>query len=157
MFEFRIQNPALAILKEDHDTVKDLFDRFVTANGRSAKKQIADRALRELKMHAAIEEDLFYSAVRESVDLDIMNEADEEHHIAKILIAELESMDGSESHYDAKFTGLAENVRHHFKEEEDGMFSKAKNAAIDFDALSAIMRRRRVELLADGVPTRRKR
>ncbi len=48
----------------------------------------------------------------------MMNEADEEHHVAKILIAELEEMDGSESHYDAKFTVLAENVRHHIKEEE---------------------------------------
>jgi hypothetical protein len=67
-----------------------------------------------------------------------MNEADEEHHVAKVLIAELEEMDGRKSHYDAKFTVLAENVRHHIKEEESEVFPKAKDANIDFEALAPV-------------------
>ena len=106
-------NPAFALLKKDHDTVKDLFDRFENAEGRPEKKKIVDQALAELKVHATIEEEIFYPAVRKPVGKDVMNEADEEHHVAKILIAELEEMDGRETHYDAKFTVLAENVRHH--------------------------------------------
>ena len=87
---------------------------------------IVSRARTELKIHAALQEELFYPAVRKPVGKEVVNEADEEHHVAKLLIAELDRMDGSESHFDAKFTVLAENVRHHIKEEEDEMLPKAK-------------------------------
>src|ERR1017187_492768 len=84
MFDFLTTNPALALLKKDHDTVKDLFDRFEKTEGRPAKKKIVKQALTELKVHGAIEEELFYPAVRKPVGKDIMNEADEEHHVAKV-------------------------------------------------------------------------
>src|SRR5579885_3111381 len=128
MFEFLKPNPAAAMLKEDHDRVKDLFDRFEAAKGRPAKLRIARAAITELKAHAAIEEELFYPAVRKPVGKEIMNEADEEHHVARLLIAELDAMDGSESHFDAKFHVLAENVRHHIEEEEGEMLPKARKA-----------------------------
>ena len=147
-----LTNPALALLKEGHDTVKALFDKFETAETRSAKKKIVQEALAELKVHAAIEEEIFYPAVRKPVGNDIMNEADEEHHVAKVLIAELEEMDGHEDHYDAKFTVLSENVRHHIKEEESEVFPKAKAANIDFEGLSATMLSRKKSLVAGGVP-----
>jgi hypothetical protein len=152
MFEFMTTNPTFALLKKDHDTVKDLFARFEKAEGRPEKKKIAKQALTELEVHAAIEEEIFYPAVRKAVGKVVMNEADEEHHVAKVLIAELEEMDGSETHYDAKFTVLAENVRHHIKEEENEVFPKAKEGNIDFDALSQALLQRKATLLANGVP-----
>src|SRR5579864_8948943 len=152
MFDFLTTNPALALLKKDHDTVKDLFDKFEKADGRPAKKKIVKQALTQLKVHAAIEEEIFYPAVRKPVGKDIMNEAGEEHHVAKVLIAELEGMSGREDHYDAKFTVLSENVRHHIKEEENEVFPKANKADIDFDALSKAMSQRKASLLAKGVP-----
>lgn len=145
-------NPALALLKKDHDAVKELFDKFEKTEGRVAKTKIVQQALTELKVHAAIEEEIFYPAVRKAVGKDIMNEADEEHHVAKVLIAELEGMDGREDHYDAKFTVLSENVRHHIKEEENEVFPKAKQATLDFEALSKTMSQRKQTLLANGVP-----
>jgi len=152
MFNLFSTNPAVALLKEDHDRVKDLFDRFEKAKGRAAKVRLVRGALAELKIHAALEEELFYPAVRKVVGKEVMNEADEEHHVAKLLIAELDRMDGSESHFDAKFLVLAENVRHHIREEENEMLPKAKGAKVDFDALAGKMRRRKERLLADGVP-----
>jgi len=146
------RNPALALLKKDHDTVKDLFEKFEKAESRSAKKKIVIQALAELKVHAAIEEEIFYPAVRKPVGNDIMNEADEEHHVAKVLVAELEDMDGREDHYEAKFTVLAENVRHHIKEEENEVFPKVKDSSLDFEALSERMLRRKETLLSEGVP-----
>ena len=65
-----------------------------------------------------------------------MNEADEEHHVAKLLIAELDAMDGSESHFDAKFQVLAENVRHHIEEEEGEMLPKAQKVIDNKPALA---------------------
>lgn len=152
MFDFLKTNPAIALLKDDHERVKDLFDLFEKSKSRTGKEKIVRKALVELKVHAAIEEELFYPAVRKPVGKEIMNEADEEHHVAKLLIAELDTMDGSESHFEAKFMVLAENVRHHIKEEEDEMLPKSKAAKVDFEALSQKMLRRKEKLLADGVP-----
>jgi hemerythrin-like domain-containing protein len=145
-------NPAAAILKDDHDRVQALFDRFEEAKTRPAKVKIVRAALEELKVHAAIEEELFYPAVRKPVGKEVMNEADEEHHVAKLLIAELDRMDGSESHFDAKFTVLAELVRHHIREEEREMLPKANAAKVDFEALAAQMLRRQERLREKGVP-----
>ena len=152
MLEIFKSNPAVSLLKEDHDRVKRLFDQFETAKGRPSKKKIVREALTELKVHAAIEEEIFYPAVRKAIGKEIMNEADEEHHVAKLLIAELDSMNGSESHFEAKFVVLAENVRHHIKEEENEMLPKAKGVKLDFDALAEKMKRRKERLLTDGVP-----
>lgn len=145
---------AIASLKADHQKVKDLFDQFEKADDRATKTTIVSEALEELSIHATLEEEIFYPAVRQEIDDEdgVMNEADEEHHVAKVLIAELEDMDGSESHYDAKFTVLAENVRHHIKEEEEDMLPRAQKTEIDFDALGEKMRGRKEELMSEGVP-----
>jgi len=143
---------AIGLLKQDHDRVKELFDAFEKAESQPAKAKIAEQAITELKAHAALEEELFYPAVRKKVGKDLMNEADEEHHVAKVLIAELEVIPSRDDHYNAKFTVLAENVRHHIKEEENEVLPKAKEANIDFKALGELMLRRKQELLAEGFP-----
>src|ERR1041385_5501074 len=91
---------AIGMLKEDHDNVKDLFDRFEKTNGSATKAKIVSEALTALKVHATIVEELFYPAVRQNIEDEegLMDEADEEHHVAKILIAELENMAGDEEH-----------------------------------------------------------
>ena len=141
-------------LKSDHKKVKALFEQFEKAKDRRTKKRIVTEALEELGIHATLEEELFYPAVRDAIkDTEgIMEEADEEHHVAKVLIAELEAMDGTESHYDAKFMVLAENVRHHIKEEEKEMLPKAQKAHLDLDALGEEMFSRKEELQGDGLP-----
>jgi hypothetical protein len=153
MFDIFKSNPAVSLLKDDHDQVQRLFDKFEAAEGRPAKRKIVRQALTELQVHAAIEEEIFYPAVRKAIGKEIMNEADEEHHVAKLLIAELDSMKGSESHFDAKFMVLAENVRHHIQEEENEMLPKAKSVKLDFTALADKMQRRKDHLLKNGVPT----
>jgi hemerythrin superfamily protein len=107
---------AIHIIKRDHKKVKDLFDEFEKTEEPSKRRQIAKLAIEELKIHAVIEEELFYPRVRARVGDATMDEADEEHHVAKVLIAELDSMGPRASHFDAKFIVLAENVRHHIKE-----------------------------------------
>ena len=144
---------AFTLLKADHDKVKKLFDRFEKADD-SSKPEIADEAIKELKIHAAIEEQVFYPALRlEMDDADgLMDEADEEHHVAKFLIAELEQMQGDEGHWEAKFVVLAENVRHHIKEEEREIFPNAKKTDIDFVALGEQLVETKERLMLEGPP-----
>jgi hypothetical protein len=155
MFESLIANKedAIAILKSDHEKVKGLFEQFEKADNLREKKKIAAEAIIELKIHAEIEEKIFYPAVRKELgDEDIMNEADEEHHVAKLLIAELDQMDGSEDHWEAKFTVLSENIRHHIKEEEVEMMPKARKEDIDFNALGQKLLAAKQSLKKNGVP-----
>jgi hemerythrin superfamily protein len=145
---------AISILKEDHQKVKDLFFRFEETNGSATKAKIVAEALMALKVHATIEEELFYPAVRQHIEDDegIMDEADEEHHVAKVLIAELEKMTGDEGHWEAKFKVLAESVRHHIKEEEGKLFKEARKTDIDFGVLGSQMAQLKQKLMREGVP-----
>jgi hemerythrin superfamily protein len=117
---------AIAVLKHDHRTVDDLFSRFEKAGPRAyaAKRKLVDRIVRELSIHAAIEEQIFYPAVRHTLEQteDQVLEALEEHHLVKLTLAELEKLDVRDERFDAKVTVLIENVRHHVKEEEGEMF-----------------------------------
>jgi hemerythrin superfamily protein len=119
---------AITLLKNDHKTVEDLFKRFEKLGPRAvkSKQDIVERFVRELTIHAAIEEMVFYPAVREAVekgDVDTMVlESLEEHHIVKWVLWELERMDPADERFDAKVTVLIEHVRHHVEEEEKELF-----------------------------------
>jgi len=144
---------AIAALKKDHTMVKQLFDQFEESESSSEKEEIIEKAIQELKLHATVEEEIFYPALRGSVeDEDMMNEAEQEHHVARLLIAELELNAKDEGRRNAKFTVLAESVRHHIKEEEGQIFPAAKELDIDFDELGRQMNERKQELMDEGVP-----
>ena len=143
---------SIEMLKSDHQKVKGLFAQFEKAKDTRRKRKIVQEAISELKVHATIEEEIFYPPVRKEIDdAKMMNEANEEHHVAKLLIAELDAMKGSEGQYEAKFIVLAENVRHHIKEEEEEMFPKVKKAKIDLQALGNKMSQRKEALMTQGV------
>ena len=113
---------AITLLKNDHKTVNGLFKQFEKLGDRatSSKRELVDKMIQELSVHAAIEELVFYPAVKGlSDDLkDHVLESLEEHHVVKWMLSELESMQPTDERFDAKVTVLIENVRHHVEEEE---------------------------------------
>jgi iron-sulfur cluster repair protein YtfE (RIC family) len=123
---------AIVMLKDDHRKVLDLFKRFEKAGPRAVamKRQLVDRISQELSVHAALEEQLFYPAVRGAVSAteDEVLESLEEHHIVKWTLSELEGMDPRDERFTPKVTVLIENVRHHIQEEEQDMFPKVRQA-----------------------------
>ena len=139
------------MLREDHKKVKGLFEEFGQADDAKTKQRIVETALAELEVHAKLEEELIYPAIRAEIDdEDLMDEALEEHHVVHGLLGELKKMKPSDDRYDAKFTVLAENVRHHIKEEESDMFPQAEECEIDWEAVSARVTKRKEQLLAKG-------
>ena len=113
---------AITLLKNDHRSVQRLFKRFETAGPGALveKREIVDRIIEELSVHAAIEEQVFYPVARATVPgtEDLALESLEEHHIVKWTLAELETMSADDERFDAKVTVLIESVRHHVEEEE---------------------------------------
>ena len=122
---------AITMLKDDHKTVEQLFKRFEKAGERAyvEKRDIVDRIVEALSVHAAIEEQVFYPVVRATVPgtEDLTLESLEEHHIVKWVLSELESMTPQDERFDAKVTVLIENVRHHVEEEEQDLFPMVRN------------------------------
>jgi len=142
---------ALQMLRDDHHLVKDLFKRFEDSDDRSEKALIVKQALDALDVHAELEEEIFYPAVRkEAAPADgQMDEAEEEHHVVKLLIGELRAMKPGAPRYDAKFTVLAENVKHHIDEEESEMLPKAAELGMQrMNELGAKMEARKLQLTA---------
>jgi len=122
---------AITLLRNDHRTVEQLFKRFEKTGDDAyvAKREIVDRIIEELSVHAAIEEQLFYPAARATVPgvEDVALESIEEHHIVKWVLSELDGMPPQDERFDAKVTVLIENVRHHVEEEQDEFFPKVRD------------------------------
>jgi hemerythrin-like domain-containing protein len=145
---------AITLLTTDHDKVKQLFDEFEQlaeeADGGGRKETLVERICHELTVHARIEEEIFYPAVRSAIDDELlMDEAEVEHASAKDLIAQLEGMSPGDDHYDAKVIVLGEYVKHHIEEEEGEMFEAAQESEVDTAALGAAMSQRKSELEAE--------
>jgi len=129
---------AIAVLKRDHEEVERLFRQFekLTERAHRSKQKIVMKIIRELAIHAAVEEMLFYPAVRTAAlkanvrtlkeAADTVLESLEEHHVVKWTLSELEKMKPEDERYDAKVQVLMESVRHHVEEEQEELFPKAR-------------------------------
>jgi hemerythrin superfamily protein len=154
---------AVEILKQDHDEVEKLFDQYEDAKDESnteLKVQIVAAVCKALTIHAQIEEEIFYPAMRRAEDaVELVNEAAVEHQTLKNLVAELESAAPDEHLYDAKVKVLSEYVKHHVKEEEGELFPIAKRSDMDLDALGRKLLARKGELAEapEKAPTARRR
>jgi len=144
---------ALTLLKEDHDKVKEAFKEFEKLDRADVEtcRQLVESVCTDLTIHAMLEEELVYPALREAIqDPDLMAEAAVEHESAKTLIAQLENMEPDDPNYFATFTVLGEYVMHHVKEEEGEMFPQARKAKeLDLEALGEQLMARKEELTAE--------
>jgi hemerythrin superfamily protein len=147
---------AIGMLIADHKKAQKAFKDFEKLKEGSSKRGRSDivrRTCTDLTIHATIEEEIFYPAVRKAIkDMDLMDEATVEHAGAKELIAQLESMQPGDDLYDAKFTVLGENVNHHIKEEQNEMFPKVRKTKLDLNALGEQLAQRKAELQSQISP-----
>ncbi len=128
---------VVELLRKDHEKVKMLFREFESAEEAEQKMKILQQAISELEVHASAEEKIFYPAVRkDSPDAaPNLDESLEEHHVMKFLLGELRDMSPGDELFDAKFTVLAENVKHHIKEEESELFARARTGDLNLNEL----------------------
>jgi hemerythrin superfamily protein len=144
---------AIALLKQDHRQVEELFETF--EKDTSDKSEIALEVCQLLTIHAQIEEEIFYPAVREALGDgagdDLLDEAEVEHASAKDLIAQIEELGDSDDLFEAKVKVLGEYVRHHVKEEESELFPIVKRSELDLEKLGAELEQRQKILLAQAI------
>lgn len=141
---------ALELLKADHERVLELFEQFEAEEDDEEKAALAEQICTELTIHAQLEEEIFYPAVREAIgDDDLMDEAAVEHDGAMNLIEQIEDAQPGDEKFDAKVTVLGEYVKHHVEEEQSEMFPKVKKSKLDLKEIGAAMLARKTELQAE--------
>lgn len=150
---------AIALLKADHRKVEELFKEFEDTKSASKKKSLATEICNELKIHALIEEEIFYPAFRGKIEDDTLDEAYVEHDGAKVLINDIDQSSADADFFDAKVTVLSEEIKHHVHEEEmpsEGMFAQCRRTDVDLVALRDAMLVRKSELMelakSSGLP-----
>lgn len=140
---------ATALLRADHKLVSELFAAYEKTRGTPKKKQLVAQLCTELTVHAQVEEEIFYPAVKQALkDKELIPEATVEHATLKQLIGEVEGVEPIGEMFDAKIKVLSEYVKHHVKEEQDEMFPKARATKLDMAELGARIATRKKVLLA---------
>jgi hemerythrin superfamily protein len=140
---------ATALLRADHKRVASLFSDYEKASTKATKKQLVAQICSELSVHAQVEEEIFYPAIKQALkDKELIPEATVEHASLKALVAQVEGIEPDGEMFDAKIKVLSEYVDHHVKEEQNEMFPKAEASNVDMAALGAQLAERKAELLA---------
>jgi len=153
------EQDGLKLLAEDHRRVEALFEEFERTGGAHNKQRLVQQICTELKVHAQIEEEIYYPAVKGKVEDEDLEEAYVEHDAAKLLINELAAAAPDEAFYDAKVKVLKELIEHHVEEEEKqrgNLFQQTRAAEIDLKQLGVQLAARKAELMMraehEGLP-----
>ena len=139
---------ATDMIRADHTRVVAAFHRY-KADSRPAKKQaIASMICASLLVHARIEEEIFYPAMREAGST-LLDELEPEHEEMRTLIAQLKGMEPTDPQFDLTFMELMRDVMHHVADEETMLLTNAESVLGDrLGELGARMMKRRLELMA---------
>lgn len=149
---------ATALLRADHQHVSALFAQYEKTRSSARKQELVRQICQELTVHAQIEEEIFYPALKRVLkDTELVPEATVEHDSLKYLIAQIKdgTPDGQTDRetdremFDAKVKVLSEYVKHHVKEEQGPMFKKARESGLDLKALGAQLQQRKQALMGD--------
>ena len=149
------RNQVLEMLKEDHKKAKKAFSEFDRLDKDDAEdaercKELIEQTCKELEVHATLEEELFYPAIRDAIkETELVDEAEVEHMTAKMLIQQLQEGDLEDEKQAAVFKVLGEYIRHHVREEENEMFEQLNRSKVDWDQLQQEMQQRRAELMQE--------
>ena len=138
---------AIALLRADHKLVSTLFAEYEKASSTAKKKMLVSQICAELSVHAQVEEEIFYPAVKKALkDKELIPEAIVEHATLKELIGQIEGIEPNGEMFDAKVKVLSEYVKHHVKEEQNEIFPQAKSMELDMVALGTRIAARKEEL-----------
>lgn len=120
---------AIEILERDHRRFEELLRKGedTTEQARSTRRELLDTLTRELNAHELMEEKVFYPALKSHPQARaLVLEGYQEHHVADVIVAELEQVATNDEQWAAKFKVLKENLEHHIQEEEGEMFRAAR-------------------------------
>jgi len=139
---------ATDMIRADHSRVLVAFHRYKASSSPARKKAIASMICTALQVHAKIEEEFFYPAMRQAGST-MLEDLEPEHEEMRSIIATLSGMEPTDPQYDATFMELMRTVIHHVADEETMLLTSAEAVAADrLGEIGAQMAKRRMELMA---------
>ena len=140
---------AAHMIRLDHAHVLATFHQYQANSRPHIKRGLVDATCLALEVHAQLEEEIFYPALREVSDSESLRKSVPEHDEMRRLIALLRDMDPEDTRYDDTYMALMRNVLHHVADEETVLLPEAERLLHDqLGALGNRMMKRRLQLLA---------
>ncbi|UBF23916.1 hemerythrin domain-containing protein [Kovacikia minuta CCNUW1] len=122
----------LSLIEIDHGEVEQLFEKIQKEKSAKKIQELFSQIYQELTLHARAEELVFYPAMREYEETEeLIEEAEEEHNAAKILLEEMKQLGSDDEEFKTKLMHLIESVQHHVQEEEEEIFSAVRGSMED--------------------------
>lgn len=142
----RLSPSATDLLRSDHTRVVATFHRYAADLPPRVKQGLVESACLMLELHAQVEEEVFYAAMR-AADTALVDKSIPEHEEMRTLIAALRAMDPADPDYDETFFQLMRSVLHHVADEETRLFPDAERLfPEELPRLGALMAKRRLAL-----------
>jgi hemerythrin superfamily protein len=142
---------AVDLLDADHLSIHAMFEQYRTLVRSKApalsRRTLAEDLCMELTIHAKLEEELFYPAVRDALqDEDLVDESEDQHGSMRELVGQILAGRPEDELYDAKVAVLAEYVERHVRQEREQVFNRVLASGLDLHSLARTLVRRKEEL-----------
>jgi hypothetical protein len=137
------------MIRMDHTHVLTTFHQYQADTSARVKKGLADTVCVALEIHAQLEEEIFYPALRAIADSEVVSKSIPEHDQMRRLITQLRALEPGQASYDETFYQLMNSVMHHVADEETLLLPTAERVLADqLGELGAQMAKRRMQLVA---------
>ena len=141
------------MIRLDHTHVLTAFHQYEIGSSPRLKKGLVDNVCLAIEIHAQLEEEIFYPAMRVVADNEILRKSTPEHDEMRGLISRLRNMPVGDPAFDDTFFELMRHVMHHVADEETVLLPAAERLIPDqLSDLGAKMTKRRLELAGPRAP-----
>ncbi len=149
-FTSKLSPSITNMIRMDHTHVLATFHQYEADTSPNTKQALVNTVCLALEIHAQLEEEIFYSAMRHAQpDNAVLQKSGPEHDAIKQLIAQLRAMEPTDTSYDGTFMQLMREVMHHVADEETSLLPEAELLLADkLNELGAQMTKRRLQLMA---------
>ncbi len=145
----RLSPSITNMIRMDHANVLSTFHQYQAGTAPRVKKGLVDSVCIALEIHAQLEEEIFYPALRAIADTEFMRKSVPEHDQMRRLITQLRNLESDHATYDETFYELMNNVMHHVADEETLLLPTAEKVLADqLGELGVQMTKRRLQIAA---------
>lgn len=143
----RLSPSITNMIRLDHSHMMQTFHQYEVDTSPRIKKGLVDTVCVSLEIHAQLEEEIFYPALRDVAQTQVVQASIQEHNQMRQLISQLRNLQPHDAGYDQIFFQLMNTVMHHLADEETLLLPAAERALADrLGELGAEMTKRRMQL-----------
>jgi hypothetical protein len=151
MFSLSKLSPTITdMIRFDHSHVMVTFHQYTSDKKPSIKKALAETICTAVEIHATLEEEIFYPAMRQLDPQEpVIRKSEPEHDDMRRLIATLRVTDAADPQHDKVMLELMREIIHHVADEETVLLPEAEQmlSHARLCELGAQMTRRRLEMV----------